>query len=100
MGALQSLERVENMRDVLPLGVDGVAHHVHVVPATELEGAAGAALLREADQHLTGSRIDNLATQLRSGRARTVARQIALRARAGREIQNFTADDERLCGLR
>src|SRR3954451_17546395 len=93
-------EGIENVRDVLTLRVDRVAHHIHIVAAAELEGSAGAALLGEADQDIARLRVDDLAAQLRTGRARAVAGEVALRARAGREVDDRAANDERLRGLR
>src|SRR5947209_12339113 len=80
------LERIENVRDVLSLRVNGVAHDVHVVAAAELERAAGAALLREADQNVAALRIDDLTGEFRARRTGAVAGDVALRARAGREV--------------
>src|SRR4051794_3205724 len=80
------LERIENVRDVLTLRVDRIAHHIHIVAAAELERSAGAALLREADQDVARLRVDDFAAELRTGRTRAVSAEVALRARAGRKI--------------
>src|SRR5882762_1323717 len=93
-------ERIENVRDVLTLGMDGIAHDVHVVAAAEFERAAGAALLGEADQNVAALCIDDLACQLRAGRPRAVACEVTLCPRAGRKIDDGAADDERLRRLR
>src|SRR4051794_16977528 len=89
-------ERIENVCDVLTLRVDRVAHHIHIVAAAELERSAGAALLREANQDIARLRVDDFAAQLRSGRTRAVSGEVALRARARREIDDRAANDERL----
>src|SRR5438552_6032082 len=90
---LDESERVQDVRHVLPGGVDAVAHDVNVVAASELERAAGAPLLREAREHRATLGIDDLSGELRPCRAGAEAAEVALGARTGAEVFDLPADD-------